>query len=90
MSRRHYFGAQAIPLAANQCVCLNCGAVAKIGKWPTGKRAKCSPTRKLAHLGNGATGTRSTATGRANQRTAGHPGYAAALSGNPLKFRGHP
>lgn len=41
--RKHYFGAQVLPLSANAVVCHNCGHVARIGQWPTGKRRKCSP-----------------------------------------------
>jgi hypothetical protein len=72
---RHYFGAQALPLQQGRVVCLNCGSVAKIGQWPTGKRAKCSPTLRLAHLPNGATGQQSMATGMVAKRTDGHSGY---------------
>jgi len=74
--RRHYFGAQCIPLNQNKVVCLNCGKVTKIGDWPTGKRAKCSPTRRYRYLSDGATGQVSTRTGRLRVRSLG---FAAIL-----------
>jgi hypothetical protein len=81
---------QALPLIANQVVCNRCGAVAKIGQWPTGKRAKCSTTRTLIHLPDSATGNKSKATELQFQRTAGHAGYYPQVRGKPLKFRSNP
>lgn len=74
-SRSHYHGAQALPLNLNIVVCLHCGKPSKIGHYPTGRRRKCSPTRRFTNLSNGATGQRSTATGKIMKRTPGHDGY---------------
>lgn len=71
--RRHYFGAQTLPLHENRAVCLNCGLVVTIGKWPQGKRRKCSPGHSFAHAANGATARLHRRTGRLQIMSKGHP-----------------
>ena len=90
MTRRHSFGAQCVPLIWGHVVCLHCGKVVKIGDWPTGRRAKCSPTRRLIHIGDGGTGSTSEATKLSFQRSPGHSGYYRVKAGYPPRFRSHP
>lgn len=73
--RRHYFGAQALPLISNKIVCLHCGKPKNIGEKLDGRRSKCSKTRRFILLQNGATGCISISTGKILQRTGGHSAY---------------
>lgn len=74
----HNFAAQCVPLNRNRIVCLNCGKVIPIGSRLGGRRRKCSKTRKYVYLGNGATASRSTATGKMIVRSLGHAEYRCA------------
>lgn len=73
--KNHYFGAQCLPINRNRTVCLSCGKIINIGTKLTGRKKKCSKTRKYVYLGNGSTGQQSTANGKINIRSRGHAEY---------------